>query len=55
MRRIPVSYRKILVAVAAIGAMVLAGFATMSLTAEEPVKSHHPNDRANHHPKHVTE
>jgi hypothetical protein len=54
-RRISVYYRKILVAVSAIGAMVLAGFATVSLTAGEPVKAHYPNDRANHHPKHMTE
>lgn len=50
-----VTYRKILVAVAAIGALVVAGFATVSLTADEPAQSHYPNDRANHHPKHVAE
>jgi hypothetical protein len=39
----------VLIAAAAFGALILAGFAGISYT-DEPV--HHPNDRANHHPKH---
>lgn len=38
----------VLVAAAAFGALIVAGFAGVSYT-DEPV--HHPNDRANHHPK----
>ncbi|WP_162917252.1 hypothetical protein [Dongia deserti] len=48
-------YKKaVLIALAALSAIVLAGFVSVSLTAEEPV-SYHPNDRANHHPRHVNE
>jgi hypothetical protein len=44
----------VLIAVAALSIITLAGFVTVSLTAQEPVaKSHYPNDRANHHPRHV--
>ena len=39
----------VLIAAAAFGALILACFAVISYT-DEPV--HHPNDRANHHPKH---
>jgi outer membrane murein-binding lipoprotein Lpp len=42
------------IAAAALSVVVLAGFVSASLTAEEAVKHHHPNDRANHHPKHPT-
>ena len=38
----------VLIAAAAFGALIVAGFAGVSYT-DEPV--HHPNDRANHHPK----
>jgi hypothetical protein len=38
----------VLIATAAFAAMILAGFAGIS-NSDEPV--HHPNDRANHHPK----
>ncbi len=39
----------VLIAAAAFGALIVAGFAGVSYT-DEPV--HQPNDRANHHPKH---
>jgi hypothetical protein len=42
-----------MIAAVALSAVVLAGFVSVSLTAEEPVQYHHPNDRANHHPKQV--
>jgi hypothetical protein len=38
----------VLIAAAAFGALIVAGFAGVSHT-DEPV--HHPNDRANHHPR----
>lgn len=38
----------VLIAAAAFGALMVAGFASVSQT-DEPV--HNPNDRANHHPK----
>lgn len=40
--------KAVLIAAAAFGALIVAGFAGVSYT-DEPV--HHPNDRANHHPK----
>ena len=39
----------VLIAAAAFGALILAGSASISY-GDEPV--HHPNNRANHHPKH---
>ena len=39
----------VLIAATAFGALIVAGFAGVSYT-DEPV--HHPNDRANHHPRH---
>jgi hypothetical protein len=42
-----------MIAAVALSAVVLAGFVSTSLTIGEPVQSHYPNDRANHHPKHV--
>jgi hypothetical protein len=39
----------VLIAAAAFGALIVAGFAGVSYS-DEPV--HHPSDRANHHPKH---
>src|SRR5262245_2341866 len=36
----------------ALSAIMLAGFLSASLTAAETV-SHYPNDRANHHPRHL--
>jgi hypothetical protein len=41
----------VLIAAAAFGALIVAGFAGVSYT-DEPLAGHHPNDRANHHPKH---
>jgi hypothetical protein len=47
------SHKKAIVAVVvALSAIVLAGFVSVSLTAQEPI-SYRPNDRANHHPLHV--
>ena len=39
-----------LIAAAAFGALILAGFAGVSYT-DERMPPQHPNDRANHHPK----
>ena len=36
----------------ALSAILLAGFVSVSLTAADTV-SHYPNDRANHHPRHL--
>ena len=41
----------VLIAAAAFGALIVAGFAGISYT-DEPLAGHYPNDRANHHPKH---
>jgi Flp pilus assembly protein CpaB len=46
--------KALVIAAVALSVVVLAGFVSASLTAEEAVKQHHPNDRANHHPKHPT-
>lgn len=43
--------KAIWVTVAIIGFVVLAGAAGISIHASEPAPSH-PNDRANHHPRH---
>lgn len=43
--------KALVIAAAALSVVVLAGFVSASLTAEEAVTQHHPNDRANHHPK----
>jgi len=44
-----VQHKKALViAAAALSVVVLAGFVSASLTAEEAVTQHHPNGRANH-------
>ena len=40
----------VLIAAAAFGALIVAGFAGISHT-DEPLTGHYPNDRANHHPK----
>ena len=40
----------VLIAAAAFGALIVAGFAGISYT-DEPLSGHYPNDRANHHPK----
>jgi hypothetical protein len=40
----------VLIAAAAFGALILAGFAGVSYT-DEPVPGQYPNDRANHHAK----
>ena len=40
----------VLIAAAAFGALILAGFAGVSYT-DEPLSGTYPNDRANHHPK----
>jgi len=40
----------VLIAAAAFGALILAGFAGVSYT-DETVPGQYPNDRANHHPK----
>jgi len=40
----------VLIAAAAFGALILAGFAGVSHT-DEPNSGQYPNDRANHHPK----
>ena len=46
------SYRKsFIIMAAALSAIVLAGFVSVSLTAEE-LASQYPNDQANHHPLH---
>jgi hypothetical protein len=42
--------KSILVAMAALSAIVLAGFVSVSLSANEPL-SDQPNDKANHHPR----
>jgi hypothetical protein len=48
-----VSHKKsILIVMAALSAVVLAGFVSVSLSADGPV-SYAPNDRANHHPRSV--
>jgi hypothetical protein len=48
-----VSHKKsILVVMAALSAVVLAGFVSVSLSANEPL-SDRPNDKANHHPRSV--
>jgi hypothetical protein len=48
------SHKKTLLAVVtALGTIVLAGFVSVSLTANEPV-SFHQNDRANHPPRSVS-
>jgi hypothetical protein len=53
MRRVSVSHKKsIMVLMAALSAIVLAGFVSVSLSAGEPV-SYWPNDKANHHPRSV--
>ena len=44
--------KSILIVMAALSAVVLAGFVSVSLSANEPV-SDRANDKANHHPKHV--
>lgn len=44
--------KSMLIAVAALGAIVLAGVVSVSLSASEPV-SHAPNGQANHHPRSV--
>ena len=41
----------VLIAAAAFGVLIVAGFAGISYT-DEPVAGQYPNDRANHHPKH---
>jgi hypothetical protein len=49
-------YKKsIMILTVALSAVVLAGFVSVSLTAEEPARYHHPNDRANHHPKQIND
>ena len=50
--------KSFLIMVAALSAVVLAGFVSVSLSANEPVShspngSYSPNDRANHHPRSV--
>jgi hypothetical protein len=48
-----VSHKKAFLIIAvALSAIVLAGFVSISLTPQEPV-AYQPNDRANHHPRHV--
>ena len=44
--------KSFLVVMAALSAIVLAGFVSVSLSAGEPV-SYRPNDKANHHPRSV--
>ena len=44
--------KSILVMLAALSAVVLAGFVSVSLSADEPM-SYRPNDKANHHPRSV--
>jgi len=47
-----VSHKKsFLIVMAALSAIVLAGFVSVSLSADEP--SYRPNDKANHHPRSV--
>ena len=47
-----VSHKKaFLIVTAALSAIVLAGFVSVSLTAQEPI-TYRPNDRANHQPLH---
>ena len=41
----------VVIAAAAFGALIVAGFAGVSYTDEPMLSGHHPNDRANHHPK----
>ena len=49
------SHRKsILILMAMLSAVVLAGFVSVSLSANEPV-SYRANDKANHHPRSVNE
>ena len=49
------SHKKAFMVVAvALSAIVLAGFVSVSLTAEETA-TYRPNDRANHHPLHPNE
>jgi len=43
--------KALMIVVVALSAIVLAGFVSVSLTAQEPI-AHQPNDRANHHPLH---
>jgi hypothetical protein len=48
-----VSHKKsFLIVMTALSAIVLAGFVSVSLSADEPV-SYWPNDKANHHPRSV--
>lgn len=42
--------KSFLIVMAALSAVVLAGFVSVSLSANEPL-SDRPNDRANHHPR----
>jgi len=44
--------KSILIVMAALSAVVLAGLVSVSLSANEPV-GYRANDKANHHPKHV--
>lgn len=44
--------KAVLIIAVALSAIVLAGFVSVSLTAQEPA-AYHPNDRANHHPLHA--
>ena len=44
--------KSILIAMATLSAIVLAGFVSVSLSANEPVNPR-PNDKANHHPRSV--
>ena len=42
--------KSILIVMAALSAIVLAGFVSVSLSADEPL-SYGPNGKANHHPR----
>ena len=46
--------KSILIVMSALSAVVLAGFVSVSLSAEQPI-SYRPNDKANHHPRSVNE
>ncbi len=45
--------KAIWLSIAVIGFIVAAGIAGISIQANEPVVAKHPNDRANHHPRHL--
>jgi hypothetical protein len=45
--------KAVLIVAVTLGALVLAGFVGVSYK-DDPGAGHSPNDRANHHPRHLT-